>query len=34
MWAKAKALKELKEAHYIAENKTWFDGIDKNAAVV
>ncbi|MCC5931054.1 MAG: DEAD/DEAH box helicase family protein [Cyclobacteriaceae bacterium] len=32
---KAKALKRTERgSHYIAENKTWFDGIDKNAATV
>jgi type I restriction enzyme R subunit len=32
---KAKALKRTERgSHYIAENQTWFDGIDKNAATV
>jgi type I restriction enzyme R subunit len=32
---KAKALKRTERgSHYIAENQTWFDGIDKNAAIV
>lgn len=32
---KAKALKRtVRGSHYIAGNQTWFDGIDKNAAIV
>jgi type I restriction enzyme R subunit len=32
---KAKALKRTERgSHYISENQTWFDGIDKNAATV